>query len=251
MSGRKKSRTKAPQEPRRNDTPAADTIPTPSLKRNSVLPLVDIGSRAFEEVCRDLMRQSYPDLRPVMKRRGGQAQFGVDVEGFNDLQEPEVVVSAKCYKDIEAWEFRAWIEDFTKHLDGHWKGKDVREFIIAVSIERDNDDINDAARELARDLKVRGITFRIWDSVEISEMLGKDPRLVDRYFNEAWVRALSSGFDADPTSGAGALFSTRGISASQGAILTQLESLYVGSTRCCPRRWRRRSQTSAGASGPR
>lgn len=60
-----------------------------------MLPLVDVGSRQFDEICRDLMRQSYPDLRPVKKRRSGLPQFGVDVEGFNDLQEPEVVVSAK------------------------------------------------------------------------------------------------------------------------------------------------------------
>lgn len=229
MGGKKKSKTKVSPEPRRYETPPADAITLPSLKRHSVLPLVDVGSRQFEEICRDLMRQSYPDLRPVMKRRSGQPQFGVDVEGFNDLQEPAVVVSAKCYKDIQPWEFRAWIEDFTTHLEGHWKGKGVKEFIIAVSIERNNDDMNDAARELARELASNNIKFKIWDSVEISEMLGKDPRLIDRYFNEAWVKALSADFDVGTSTAAtGALVSARGPTASQGAILSQIESLYVG-----------------------
>ncbi|WP_017965225.1 hypothetical protein [Rhizobium leguminosarum] len=227
MSNKKTTKTKP--EPRRYDTPAADAITAPSLKRHAVLPLVDVGSRQFEEICRDLMRQNFPDLRPAMKRRSGQPQFGVDVEGFNDLQEPAVVISAKCYKEIQAWEFRAWIEDFTKHLGGHWKGKGVKEFVIAVAIERNDDDMNDAARELARDLAKQGIKFKIWDSVEISEMLGKDPRLVDRYFNEAWVTALSTDFDVGTsTAASGALFSARGPTASQGAILAQIESLYVG-----------------------
>lgn len=139
MSNKKTTKTKP--EPRRYDTPAADAITAPSLKRHAVLPLVDVGSRQFEEICRDLMRQNFPDLRPAMKRRSGQPQFGVDVEGFNDLQEPAVVISAKCYKEIQAWEFRAWIEDFTKHLGGHWKGKGVKEFVIAVAIERNDDDM--------------------------------------------------------------------------------------------------------------
>lgn len=228
MIGKNKTKTKASPEPRRYETPAASSITPPSLKRHSVLPLVDVGSRQFEEICRDLVRQNYPDLRPAMKRRSGLPQFGVDVEGFNDLQEPEVVVSAKCYKDIEPWEFRAWIEDFTKHLDGHWKGKGVKEFIIAVSIERNNDDMNDAARELARLLAKESIKFRIWDSVELSEMLAKDPRLIDRYFNESWVKALSAEVDVGPAATPGGLFSTRGPTASQGAILSQIENLYVG-----------------------
>lgn len=230
MNGKSKTKTKTKTspEPRRHETPAASSITAPPLKRHAVLPLVDVGSRQFEEICRDLLRQNYPDLRPAMKRRGGLPQFGVDVEGFNDLQEPEVVVSAKCYRDIEPWEFRAWIEDFTKHLDGHWKGKGVKEFIIAVSIERNNDDMNDAARELARQLATKNIKFRIWDSVELSEMLAKDPRLIDRYFNESWVKALSAQVAIGPGATAGGLFSTRGPTASQGAILSQIESLYAG-----------------------
>jgi len=58
--------------PRRYDTPPAETIAPPSVHRHPVLPLVDIGSRKFEELCRDIMRQVYPDYRIALAklRRG-------------------------------------------------------------------------------------------------------------------------------------------------------------------------------------
>lgn len=228
MTKQHQKRSKGEVGPRRYDTPPAETITPPSIHRHPVLPLVDIGSRKFEELCRDIMRQVYPDYRIALKRRSGQDQFGVDVEGFDDLQSPVTVVSAKCYKHIPAWEFRAWIEDFTKHLEGHWKGKGVQEFIIAVSVEANDDDMNDAARELAVQLRARGIRFRLWDSVELSELLRKDPRLIDRYFNEAWVKALSADGGPGTPVAASIPFSVSGPTASQMAVFAQIEATYQG-----------------------
>lgn len=221
-------KTISEQQPRRYDTLPADAITPPSIHRHALLPLVDVGSRKFEEICRDLLRQSYPEFRVVMKRRSGQEQFGVDVEGFDDLQSPAVVVSAKCYKDIPAWEFSAWIRDFMKHLDGHWKEKGVKEFIIAVSVEANDDDMNDAARKMAAEMREKGIKFKLWDSVTISDLLRKDPQLVDRYFNEAWVKALSADVGAGSTIATAAPFTVRGPTATQGAILTQIENMFMG-----------------------
>ncbi|MGK9055257.1 hypothetical protein [Neorhizobium petrolearium] len=228
MTEQHQKRSKAEQTPRRYDTPPAETITPPSVHRHPVLPLVDIGSRKFEELCRDIMRQVYPDYRIALKRRSGQDQFGVDVEGFDDLQNPVTVVSAKCYKHIPAWEFRAWIEDFTKHLEGHWKGKGVKEFIIAISVEANDDDMNDAARELAAQMRAQDIRFRLWDSVELSDLLRKDPRLIDRYFNEAWVKALSADSDPGTPVSARMPFSVSGPTASQMAVFAQIEATYQG-----------------------
>ncbi|NRF07056.1 hypothetical protein [Agrobacterium pusense] len=228
MTKQHKKHSKEEKKPRRYVTPPAETMTPPSVHRHPVLPLVDIGSRKFEELCRDIMRQVYPDYRIALKRRSGQEQFGVDVEGFDDLQNPVTVVSAKCYKHIPAWEFRAWIEDFTKHLEGHWKGKGVKEFIIAVSVEANDDDMNDAARELAAQMRAQGIRFRLWDSVELSELLRKDPRLIDRYFNEAWVKALSADSDRGTPVSSSISFSVSGPTASQMAVFAQIEAAYQG-----------------------
>jgi hypothetical protein len=112
-----------------------------------MLPLVDVGSKKFEELCRDIIDVEFPSIsRKALKRTSGVAQFGADVEGFVPSGCPEFVVSAKCYKKIEAWEFRAWIKDLTKHLGGHWKGKGVKHFVLAVTVEANDDDMSDAAR---------------------------------------------------------------------------------------------------------
>jgi len=157
-------------EPPRKITPARQVRP-PSLHREALLPLADIGSRKFEELCRDILKLKYPDVKRVsLKSRNGQKQFGVDVEGFVDF-DPTVVVSAKCYRDVCAWDLTAWIRDFTKHLFGHWKGKDVRHFVLAVTHEMNDDDMNDGAKLLAAELASEGIKFDLWNIFDITETM--------------------------------------------------------------------------------
>ncbi len=179
-------------EPPRKITAPARQVRPPSLHREALLPIVDIGSRKFEELCRDILRIKYPEVRRVsFKSRNGQKQYGVDVEGFVDF-DPTVVVSAKCYRDVCAWDLTAWIQEFTKHLSGHWKGKDVRHFVLAVTHEMNDDDMNDGARLLAAELASKGIKFDVWNLFDITETLRSDPSLVGRYFHLHWVDAISA-----------------------------------------------------------
>ena len=159
-----------------------------------MLPLVAIGSRKFEEMCRDLASLVFPELvlRASLKRVNGTRQFGADVEGFDEDGEPAVVISAKCYRRIKAWDFRLWLDDFVRHLDSHWAGRRIRFFILAITQESNDDAMNEAARALSRELKRRGIDFRLWNAEEISKQLRRDPTLVDRYFNPAWRDAISA-----------------------------------------------------------
>ncbi|WP_221983379.1 restriction endonuclease [Rhizobium laguerreae] len=211
------------------DTPAADPITQPSLARHRLLPIVDVGSVKFEHLCQDLLRNAFKeDVRRVaLKRRSGFRQFGADVEGFDELQRPVVVVSCKCYRAIEATEVRLWIEDFRKHLDGHWAKKGVKHFVLAVSVEFKDDDMNDAARALAEDLNARGIRFWIWDSFELSEMLRRDPVTVDRYFNRYWREAIAGDVpEGAPTQTTSALFAVQN-PAAIGGIFAQIEAQYL------------------------
>lgn len=159
-----------------------------------MLPLVAVGSRKFEEMCRDLASLVFPQLvlRASLKRVNGTRQFGADVEGFDEDGEPAVVISAKCYKRIRAWDFRVWLDDFVRHLESHWAGRRIRYFILAITHESNDDAMNEAARALARELKRRGISFRLWNAEEISKHLRRDPTLVDRYFHPAWRDAVSA-----------------------------------------------------------
>ncbi|TBB57026.1 hypothetical protein ELH42_37760 [Rhizobium ruizarguesonis] len=217
------------KEPQRSPTPATE-IPPPSLHRQSVLPLVAVGSVKFEELCRDVLKLGFPDIRrAALKRTSGVSQFGVDVEGFDRLGYPEVVVSAKCYKRIDAWEFRPWLQDFIDHLDGHWKDKRVKHFILAVSVDTNDDSMNENARDLAASLDERGIEFHLWDTSFITDLLRNDPGLVDRYFNRFWTEAISAdGAKENPTVEPTAPVSLKNMTGSLAAMIAELQQAYLG-----------------------
>lgn len=110
----------------RHVTPPAERIRPPSRHREDILPLVDIGSVKFEELCRDILPLAFPDVvRQSLKRKSGSQQFGVDVEGFDARHVPFVVVSCKCYEEVKGRYLLPWTMDFSTHLDGHWKDKGV------------------------------------------------------------------------------------------------------------------------------
>lgn len=184
-----RQRTKKVPEPPRGVTPPTSSVP--SLHRERLLPVLAVGSVKFEELCCDLLKKEFKEAqRSSLKRGRGVAQFGVDVEGFDVDSEPFVVISAKCYADIKARYLGPWTKDFTKHLEGHWKDKRVRHFVLAVSHECNNDEINDAARRLTTELKPLGIQFSLWNSHKITELIKDDPGLVGRYFHRHWVEAI-------------------------------------------------------------
>lgn len=175
----------------RHDTPAKPITP-PSNHRHDVLPLSDIGSVALEKMCRDTISYGFPAIASAaLKRDRGQSQFGVDVEGFDTGQRSTVVISAKCYQEVKARYLLAWTRDFTKHLDGHWKDKGITHFVLAISVCRNNDDLNEAVRSCVAECAAHGIKFVLWDALLITDLLREEPTLVDRYFNEYWVKTIS------------------------------------------------------------
>ena len=212
-------------EPSRKTTPAR-TVRPPSTHKEAILPLADIGSVKFEELCRDILKLKYPNVRRVsLKNQNGQKQYGVDVEGFVEF-EPNVVVSAKCYHEVCAWDFTAWIRDFTKHLSGHWKGKDVRHFVLAVTHEMNDDDMNDGAKLLAAELASKGITFDLWNSYEITETLRGAPLLVEHYFHRYWIDAIS----AKQVEGPGTPSLTSSSRSGSVSVVGQIQELVDGLT---------------------
>ena len=97
---------------------------------------------------------------------------GIDADG-----ETAVVLAAKCHERTRASYLNGWLLDFTKHLDGHWKGRRIRCFILAVATETNDDGINEAVRQAAGELKPHGIEFRLWDANTITRSLRRSPYL--------------------------------------------------------------------------
>lgn len=68
--------------------PRTESLTQPSKSRNLVLPLVEVGSKDWGELCMLVLRDQFLGVsRANLKRRSGQTQFGVDVEGFDNRQD--------------------------------------------------------------------------------------------------------------------------------------------------------------------
>lgn len=195
MANKRKTRKQADngQKVPTHDTPPTASITPPSTHRHDVLPLVDVGSVAFEKLCRDIVHYDFREIQSrALKRELGQSQFGADVEGFDADHRSPVVVSSKCYHEVKARYLLPWTKHFSGHLDGHWKDKGVKHFVLAITQCRNDDHLNEAARACAEELKPHGITFDLWDALHITDLLRRDPSLVERYFNKYWVDAISA-----------------------------------------------------------
>lgn len=208
-----------------SDTPPVD-IPRPSLHREDRLPIYAVGSVKFEELCRDVLRHAHPQItRRTLKRTSGQRQYGVDVEGFTADHDSEVVVSCKCYRDVDPDHLLPWTQVFINHLDGHWKGKGVKVFILAVTHPGNSDELTEAIRQCRDLLKPHDIKLEIWDTLEITDLLRKEPALVDRYFNRAWVEAISPQVVNSDGLSQGSHSATSGQSAAIVAMAQELAAL--------------------------
>lgn len=226
------SKRATPTRPKKNAAiaPSGETppvsIPIPSGHREDRLPVLSVGSEKFEALCRDVLRHAHPQVKdPVLKRTKGKGQFGVDVEGFNVEHEPEIVISCKCYKKILPSFLVPWTQEFSNHLDGHWKDKGLKVFILAITHDGNSDELN-AARQACRDLlKPHGIRFELWNTLAITDLLRKDSTLVDRYFNRAWIEAISPHIVNSDALSQGSHSATSGQSAAIVAMAQELAGL--------------------------
>ena len=192
MMASKRTKSKEAAKPPSGDTPRSQHFPQPARRGGEdQLPVVAIGSVDFEKFCRGLLRIEYSDVvRSELKRDKGVAQYGVDIEGFNADQAPYVVVSCKCYRDAKARHLLRWTKEFTEHLHCHWKDKGIKTFVLAATLDGNDDDVNAAAREVAEHLKQFGINFDLWTNQKMSDLARKDSGLIGIYFSSYWQEAF-------------------------------------------------------------
>ena len=161
----------------------------PAKSKVQHLPFHEVGEVNFEELCRRLCEKAYPEYeRYELKRLKGNQQFGIDVECFAANGDPEVVLSAKCYdsKTVRPSDIEQWVEDFAKHLDGHWKDKNIKKYVLAVTKDGNNDELNESIKIQKRILKLKNIDFVVWFNSNLQAMCKLDRVLVAEFFDPAW-----------------------------------------------------------------
>ena len=177
-------------QPKRKSQLSSKKVPPPSKFKKERLPFNQLGEAVFEEFTRRLCQIAFPGYeRYELKEVRGRSQFGVDAECFNTAGQPETILSAKCYDktSITPAKIKTWVNDFTKNLEGHWKGKGVRIFVLAITNDGQKSEIDEAVREIKNDLRRLGVNFEIWFNAKLNDYCIKNESLVSEFFGPVWL----------------------------------------------------------------
>lgn len=164
--------------------------PAPNQRR---LPLFNLHDEDFEELLLDIADREPEIVRAELKRSTGFAQFGVDVEGFSDEQRPVLVISCKCYKRIQPHDLATWGKDFLDHVGGHWKDKGVKRFVLAVSVELNDDGLNDQIALETAKFKAAGLRYEVWGLKKLTDKLRPLPHSIVKFFPAGWLEMIGAG----------------------------------------------------------
>lgn len=161
-------------------------VPPPTTAAR-FLPLNEMQDEHFEFICIDIAEREPEVAQADLKRSRGVEQFGADVEGFSTQHVPVLVISAKRYQKVTPTTLKKWGTDFLDAYEGHWKGKGVKRFVIAATVEFNDDGLNEAIREEKLRFKALSIAYEAWGLRQLTNKLRGLPRVVGNYLHPAWV----------------------------------------------------------------
>ncbi len=161
-------------------------VPPPNAAAR-FLPLNEMLDENFEFICIDIAEREPEVVQADLKRSRGVEQFGADVEGFSIEHVPVLVISAKRYQKVTPTTLKKWGTDFLDAYEGHWKGRGVKRFVIAATVEFNDDGLNDAIREEKLRFGALGIAYEAWGLRQLTNKLRGLPRVVGNYMHPAWV----------------------------------------------------------------
>ena len=179
-SGRKESAEKAEQ----------DRILAPS-RQETLLPFYKKdGDARFEDICVEIAQKEDEIEAADKKNAAYRAQYGVDVEGFDQADATVLVISCKNYQKIDARKIKDWGDDFLNCWEEHWKHKAVKRFVLAVTVELNSDRLRDAIRGEKKRFAGVGIGYECWGTRQLTSKLRPYPALVTALFNAGWAEAV-------------------------------------------------------------
>ncbi len=186
MSKNSRSRPKLKPDIKGTATVGLAQFPPPSTATR-YLPLNEMQDEHFEFICIDIAEREPEVAQADLKRSRGVEQFGADVEGFSTEHVPVLVISAKRYQKVTPTTLKKWGTDFVDAYEGHWKGKGVKRFVIAATVEFNDDGLNEAIREEKQRFSALGIAYEAWGLRQLTNKLRGLPRVVGNYMHPAWV----------------------------------------------------------------
>jgi len=179
--------------------------------------LFELDPLRFQGLCRDLY-QTEPGVSNVeVFGLSGQVQRGVDIIAYP--KEGDGIDVGQC-KRVQPASFtvsliREASREFKKHLD-YWRRRGVRRFILFVSADASNTQIqNEHLRQRTAFRKV-GIHYELWSAAQLTNKLRSRSGIVGSYLGSYWV---------DQLCGSGVTGFPHELSIANGLLRVQLETL--------------------------
>ena len=159
----------------------------PVVASPTELPFHEIKSSVkFERLCQDVAKAiGFTDVDRY--GRPGQAQHGVDFRGISPSGHL-VAFQSKLVSNVTASELRDIVTCFA---DGPL-APESREFVICVSVEANDKNLQDKLAELRRE---HSFKITVWNSTELTHLLRDQEPLVQRYFGPSWVASFFGSAD--------------------------------------------------------
>jgi hypothetical protein len=168
-----------------DEDPKGGSPPPPVNARAASLPFDRLEWRDFERLCKRLAERDGTVDQVWAYGTQGQSQYGIDVlvrlaDGTFEVWQ------TKRYRKFTPSNLRSAIKIFAKHK---WASQ-ARRFVLAVSSDLSDQKVVDAIETGRDQLAAMGVTFRALDQTQLTELLRREPYVVDDFFGRPWVLAV-------------------------------------------------------------
>jgi hypothetical protein len=168
------------------DSVAARVIEPPGPKTE--YDTLKLGDVKFEELCCAMLHAESHLKEVDLYGRPRQHQHGIDVIGTRKDGTGVEVVSCKCYQGVKKGEIEKFVDEFLDHWKKIWKGKRVRRFVLAITVDLRAHERRAEIEEQRVRLKKHKVVLEIWskrnlgNKIRLSAALRRD---FYRYWDDA------------------------------------------------------------------
>jgi len=166
----------------------------PSLpSTDSTLPprFHEMGEYRFQRFVTDLFGYE-PDIATSTEYGvRGQADDGVDVIARRNGGDGQEAGSCKCYERTSASQIRDWSDEFLEHWEGHWKGEDIRRFVLATTaLNAASRTVQDQVTRERERFAALGVTYEMWGPTTLVAKVRPYRAVATTYLGPYWAEQL-------------------------------------------------------------
>lgn len=169
----------------------ASEPPLPST--DSTLPprFHEMGEYRFQRFVTDLFGYE-PDIATSTEYGvRGQADDGVDVIARRNGGDGQEAGSCKCYERTSASQIRDWSDEFLEHWDGHWKGEDIRRFVLATTaLNAASRTVQDQVTRERERFAALGVTYEMWGPTTLVTKVRPHRAVATTYLGPYWAEQI-------------------------------------------------------------